>query len=415
MSERRVVPEAWDVQETIRELLPAIAWHMHRTTSSGLIGEQELHKLLVETMRQLHPRLTENEANARTAQFRRNVAEFSGIFLERGLDQEGQGLYGFLHLTFEEYFATVRLCELWEREGNEVLKPRMHDPRWNEIILLAAGRFGDMSQFQATRFVRAVLESDNEYEDVLHRDLLLAARCLGDSVRVDRDLRGEIVERLCKIYFDSKSAWSLRADIRKAFALLGGSTACDDLVEILLERMSDADWSVRAEAARALGEMGEMAASGGVIAALLERLSDAEWSVRDAAASALGAMGEEAAREDVIAALLERLSDAERLVRAAAARAMGAMGERAAREDVIVALLERVSDAEWSVQDAAAKAIGEMALRVQPQSKSTFANLVLPHARNKHRGDKNDNRREAGYVALRNLMAARASEIGEMA
>jgi hypothetical protein len=44
----------------------------------------------------------------------------------------------------EEFFR------LWERNGNEVLKPLMRDPRWNEIVLLAAGRFGDTSQYQAT-------------------------------------------------------------------------------------------------------------------------------------------------------------------------------------------------------------------------------------------------------------------------
>jgi HEAT repeats/NACHT domain/HEAT repeat len=380
MTERRVIPEAWDAQETIRDLLPAIAWHMHCATSSGLIGEQKLHKLLVETMRRLQPRLTENEANARASQFCRNVAEFSGIFLERGLDQEGQSLYGFLHLTFEEYFAAVRLCELWERKGNEVLKPLMHDSRWNEIVLLAAGRFGDTSQYQATRFVRAILESDDEYEDVLHRDLFLAARCLGDSVRVDRELRGEIVNRLCKLYFDSKSPWSLHEDIRKTFALLGGATACDDLVEILLERLSDADEAVRA-----------------------------------AAAIAIGAMGENAAREEVIVTLLERLSDANGNARAAAARALGSLGEKAAREKVIAALLERLSDAEWDMRHEAAKALGELGVKVQSKTKPAFIKLVLPYARNKRRGDKNKDKREAGYLALRNLMSAGVSEIGESA
>ncbi len=345
MTERRVVPEEWDAHETIRDLLPAVAWRMHRATSSGLIGEHDLHKLLVETMRQIHPRWTENEAHTRAAQFRRNVAEFSGIFLERGLDQEGRGLYGFLHLTFEEYFAAVRLCELWEREGNEVLKPLMHDPRWNEIILLAAGRFGESSQFQATRFVRAILESDNAYEDALHRDLFLAARCLGDGVRVDREFRGEIVNRLCKLYFDSKSPWTLCKDILKTFTLLGGATACDDLVEILLERLSATEWSVRTEAASALG----------------------------------------------------------------------ALGEKGAREEVIAALLERLSDAEGSVRYAAARALGVLASKAQPQAKPAFIKLVLPHARNKRRGDKNDYKREAGYVALRNLMAERVPGPGEAA
>jgi len=360
MTERRVVPEAWDARETVRDLLPAVAWRMHRTTSSGLIGEQELHELLVETMRRLHTRLTENEAHTRAAQFRRNVAEFSGIFLERGLDQEGRGLYSFLHLTFEEYFAAVRLCELWEREGNDVLKPLMHDPRWNEIVLLAAGRLGDSSQFQATQFVRGILESGSEYEDVLRRDLFLAARCLGEGVRADRELREEIVDLLRKLYFDSKSPGSLREDIRKTFGLLGNTAARDDLVEALLERLSAADGAVRSAAARALGALGEKAAREEVIAALLERLSNAEWSVRYEAARALGALGEKAAREEVIAVLLERLSDADGFVRYEVARVLGALGEKAAREEVIAALLERLSAADGFVRSAAARALGAL-------------------------------------------------------
>jgi hypothetical protein len=158
MSERRVIPEEWNVPETLDVLLPAIAWHLHRTTSSGLIGEQDLHDLLVNTLRQHEPRLSEQDAHRRAAQFRRNVAEFSGIFLERGLDKDGRGLYGFLHLTFEEYFAAVRLGELWDREGSQVLKPLLHDPRWVEIILLAAGRFGEFSQYQAASCARSLMQ-----------------------------------------------------------------------------------------------------------------------------------------------------------------------------------------------------------------------------------------------------------------
>jgi hypothetical protein len=367
MNERRVVPEDWDAQETIRDLLPAIAWQMHRSTSSGLIGEQELQELLVETMRRLHPRWTKSEAHARAAQFRRNVAEFSGIFLERGLDREGRGLYGFLHLTFEEYFAAVRLCELWEREGDQALKPLMRDPRWNEIILLAAGRFSDSSQFQATKFVQAILEADNEYEDVLHRDLFWAARCLGDNVRVYPELREEIVNRLCDLYFNWKSPRSLREDIRRIFALLGGTAAGDDLVEVLLKLSSDN-----------------------------------KRAVRSAAAGALKAMGEKAAREDVIAALLKLLSDANVDVWSAAAGALGAMGEKAAREDVIAALLKLSSDADLDVRFAVVSAIESLASKVHPRSKPAFIKLVLPYAR----GDKGDDKREVGYVALQNLMTA---------
>ena len=105
--------------------------------------------LLVEMLLRYDPNLSENEAHTRASQFRRNVSEFSGIFLERGLDQDDCGSYGFLHLTFEEYFAALRLADIWEREGNSVLKPLLDDPRWTEAILLTAGHFGEFSRYPA--------------------------------------------------------------------------------------------------------------------------------------------------------------------------------------------------------------------------------------------------------------------------
>src|SRR5687767_14861650 len=117
-----------------------------------------------------------------------------------------------MSVSYEGHLAAVNLCESWEREGDEILRPLTHDPRWNEAILLAARRLGDTNQSQATQFVRAIMGSDSEYEDVLHRDLFLAAWCLGDGVSVDSEVRAEVVERLCRIYFDTKSPTSLRED-----------------------------------------------------------------------------------------------------------------------------------------------------------------------------------------------------------
>jgi len=150
---------------------------------------------------------------------------------------------------------------------------------------------------------------------------------------------------------------------------------------------------------------------------LLGLLTDSEWHVRDGAARALEAMGEQGAGEEVVAKLLGLLSDSESYVRVRAARALGAMGERAAREEVVAKLLGLLSDSESNVGVWAAQALGSLVSKVQPQLKPAFIKLVLPlsYAGNKWRGDKNYNKREAGYLALRNLMAAGWAEVGEAA
>ena len=355
MSERRLTPDDWDADETLDDLLPAIAWRLHTESSGGLIGQDDLHQLLVETMRARNPRLTETEAHARAAQFRRNVSEFSGIFLERGLDEAGQGLYGFLHLTFEEYFAAVQLKDKWKREGFKVLKPLLHHPRWNEVILLAAGT---MDQFDATRFVEAILGARSPYDANLHRDLLLAARVLADDVRIDPPLRRQVVADLADLYFADSSPGALQEDIQKAFAGLAGTFAHDDVVDVLLKRTSDNEPSVRSAAADALGGLGERAASKAVIEKLLTLLADTEGDVRSAAAFALGGLGERAASDAVIEKLLALLADTEAPVRSAAAFALGGLGERAASDAVIEKLLALLADTYGPVWSAAAGALG---------------------------------------------------------
>jgi hypothetical protein len=367
MEARRVTPEDWDAKETTDALLPAIAWHLHTTTSSGLVREQDLHDLLLKTMRERDSRLGESEAHAKASQFQRNVAEFSGIFLERGLDKSGRGVYGFLHLTFEEYFTAVRLAEAWQREGDEVLKPLLHHPRWNEIILLAAGHLGEFSQFQASRFAQAILEAGSDYEDILRRDLLMAARCLGDDVRVEPPLRNEIVSKLIDLYFKSDSPESLREDIRKAFS-----------------------------------QLVETPAESGVIESLADRLTASYGNVRYAAASALGQMGEAAASERVITRLIDLLSDSDGDVRYAAARALGQMGEAAASERVITRLIDLLSDSEWNVRYAAASALKDVSARIRIAHRSKLEGSFAALARQR-------DWRDVGYVCLRNLLAAEAA------
>jgi HEAT repeat protein len=183
-------------------------------------------------------------------------------------------------VSSEGHSVAVSLCESWKSEGSKILKQLTHDPQWSEAILLSARLLGDASQRQATQFVRAILESNSEYEDV-------------------------------------------------------------------------------------------------------------------------------------IVALLERLSDANGDVRCAAAGALRSMDARVAREEVFVAFLERLSDTDYYVREAAAKALISLASKLQSQTKSAIIELVLPLARNKQCGAKNDDNREVGYVTLRKLMSAGVSEIGE--
>lgn len=399
MNARRVVPEGWDPRLAMTVILPAVAWHLHAKTSSGLIEENELQGVLVKALKQAWSDPPEDVAQAQASRFRRDISEFSGIFLERGLSANEQRIYGFLHLTFEEYFAARRLTDKWQREGNAVLGPLLHDPRWSEVILLAAGHLAQYSQFEATKFVRAILEAGSQYEEILHRDLLLTARCLGDDARVDTDLRKLIESRLLAIYFERGTNTSLRADLRRAFGWFRNLQVGMEVSGLLSAFLASDDESVAELAARGISELGDTALNDNVteqllklldrgsflsveaagkalakrtqhkdlIEGLLERLSAENWQASYGAAYALGELGTAAATPDVISGLLCLLSSddltlTDDLTRWAAARALGRMGRLAARDEVIAQLRRHLRKYHATVSEAAAVSLGQIVL-----------------------------------------------------
>lgn len=362
---RRVEPEGWHPREVQQVLLPAIAGEIHHSTSTGLIGEEDLRHLVGLTLRQHHPRMSEDEAQTKATQFLRNVSEFSGIFLERGIDEQDLRIYGFLHPTFEEYFAARRLADELGRRGDAVIKPLLHSARWNEVILLCAGHFGEWDQPQATRFVRAILEADSEYEDILHRDLFLAASCLADDVNVDADLREQIITLLLTLYFSDLEPGTLYSDIRTIFARFSGTPIVVELSIDLTERLKASETRIRALAAFTLVYLGQVTATPEFLSALLDMLCDSDITVQVLAMSAMSRFGPVAATSEVLSALLDMLRDSDGTSSdgtsmVIAAYTLGEFGSAAATPTILSALLDMLRDSDASVSVSAAATLSSL-------------------------------------------------------
>ncbi len=171
--------------------------------------------------------------------------------------------------------------------GDGALKPLLHDPRWTEIILLAAGRLGELSRYQATRFVKAILSAGSPHERLLHRDLLLAVRCLTDDVRVDAPLRQPIVSRLERTLLSAVSPPALLGDVARVMRRGEGTGFLNDVLRRLAGSLSSEKVSVRERAAEALGQIGEPAATPQILSALLGLLADDAKEVRKGASGAI--------------------------------------------------------------------------------------------------------------------------------
>ena len=198
--------------EEVKQILAPIAHHILSTNVGGVIAHSDL-------LPRLHEQIVaqrgcgEVEAAGIGAQLLSALSEQSGIFLERGLDAEHRPVYGFLHQTFGEYMAALHLAsEIFE--GSFEIERYIHRSAWHEPLLLLAGHLSIFSPAFANRLLRQILEYPCPYEDVLRRNVLLAADCLTDDIQVKPALRDEILKKLAELLRDEASQVREAADER---------------------------------------------------------------------------------------------------------------------------------------------------------------------------------------------------------
>jgi HEAT repeat protein len=187
------------------KILSPIAFRMHEQSPAGVMNQEKLEEQLVDYFCD-YEQFPRGKAEQLSADFIELIREQSGILMETG-----HQMFGFMHLTFEEYLAARYLAG--KRKVLEVIGEKLHNPNWREVILLTAGSLeGEI----ADDFVREILKADSSYEDILHRDLLLAGQCVADDVDMSPKLRNEIVDRLGDLYIETQYS-KLREEILRIF------------------------------------------------------------------------------------------------------------------------------------------------------------------------------------------------------
>ncbi len=146
-------------------LLRPLAWHLHRTEGRREAALAELLPVLAEPLRALQRDPGDG------AQLLEAIREQSGVLVS-----VGQGAYGFLHLSFQEYLAALHVQDRFASDPEMLgeLAEKFGQPWWREVILLALG-LGNPSVFAP--LMQALLK-----RGVLQRDVALADHCLGDAL-----------------------------------------------------------------------------------------------------------------------------------------------------------------------------------------------------------------------------------------
>ena len=145
------------VEEDVTALLAPLALRMHEEKPSGVVAQAEVEKWLTPHMAELQG-VDEPTALELVRLFLRKVRETTGLFVERAPE-----MYGFMHLTFEEYFAARRIADNEIDDILNIISPYRNQARWNEPILLALG-YLSTDQNRLNRLLKKLFSHFSDYQ-----------------------------------------------------------------------------------------------------------------------------------------------------------------------------------------------------------------------------------------------------------
>lgn len=183
---------------TILEILPHIAFEIHSRSNKGLIEEHVFKDEFIKLYQEVNG-VDLFLAKKEFVEFKEFLEKYTGFFYRK--DIEGD-LYGFVHLTFEEYLAALELKSKWDLNLIS-LDNYVFDARWSEVLRLAIANIkisnkGISGRVKATNFITDILNVKDCFSE-FYRLLQLVLFILIDDVEINNDSKSKIIDKYCLI------------------------------------------------------------------------------------------------------------------------------------------------------------------------------------------------------------------------
>jgi len=351
----------------LTRLLGKLAYWLHLHKPTGLATEQEVYARLGEEWAAIlgrpwdedqHDLLVRDEVR----KFLAAVREHTGLFVERAPKR-----YGFMHLTFEEYYAACHLVER-SRTRAKLIRQHLHDPRWEEPILLALGFVGLDAPEDAAELVESAILAQGEeaadlgfrpsaYEELLGRDYFFALRCLGERIPVRPETLMQLISRVWQEVINPTGIVAFQSHQSMLTARvkgLTGSIAAQRLTELLLPELRVGNAAVRSRVAVILGQLGN--GTSAVVKGLLAALRAGDAEMRSQAAATLVQLG--SGTPGVVKGLLAALRNGNANVHIWAADTLVQLGS--GTPGVVEGLLAPLRAGDAAVRFQAAVSLGQL-------------------------------------------------------
>jgi HEAT repeat protein len=264
----------WDVSRSLRrirgfrlehqkQILQELAWQMHMQ-GMRYISEEKLINIIALFL----PKI--GMAASLAQDVLREISGDMGL-----LREQGDKIYGFLHLTLQEYFASQQVNAI------SALLEHLNDPWWEEVILLYVGEAPD-----ATPLLEHLLVAEGPGEmpeDIFASKLTLAGRCLATHPTIHEfSLWQQVPDLLFKQLLRSDFALT-RQHLAETLAKIGRSYPEHDVNRRLLELLTSTKCKtkVRMAIAAALGVYGAREVASHLLAFLVKTGADLDKELRD--------------------------------------------------------------------------------------------------------------------------------------
>lgn len=226
-------------RDILIELLSRIAFYIHENYANGLIPEDDFQQKFLQYYKELSDDQVRTlpELKKECRNFIDFIRQETGIFAEKGQDEHGRNLFGFLHLTFEEYFAAIEFKRRVTRNAI-ALRDYIPSARWQEIILLCAALFGGQSgsgRYEASHFVHKILRA-HEIFPPMHQNLRLGLYIMADDVRFEQSCEKDVWQQL-KTILETDSDFDLYEEIEA----LNTSVVYKEILRVKMEQWLKGD------------------------------------------------------------------------------------------------------------------------------------------------------------------------------
>ncbi|WP_298900012.1 SMEK domain-containing protein [uncultured Psychroserpens sp.] len=239
-------------KETLISILAPISYYIHQNYTTGLITETELKSLFKKEYNKVYPYQSKKEESQDLKDLINFLREDAGFLFEKGVDKNGESLFGFVHQTFQEYFTSIEFKTRWkENYYTKNLDEYVFNSNWTEVIKLAASSFkfteqGRLGRQYSTDILKDILSVNDSIEE-MYRPLKLVFQALIDDTEVEFPFFIKLVDKVFKEilskneshdpeYEHNREVWSFKNFVE---LLLETKTYQNYLVQRIINEVKD--------------------------------------------------------------------------------------------------------------------------------------------------------------------------------